>query len=73
MKTKSVEVTVERYIRKSIQAFLEGEKDLRWLTGVVRSADPTKAQAAEALRRLTGYGDPVRAQALSDWLQSSGS
>jgi len=70
---KSIEVSVERYIRKSIQAFLEGEKDFRWITGVLRASDPTKARTADALRRLTNYGDPLRAQALSHSLESSAS
>jgi len=68
---KTIEVTVERYIRKSIQAYLEGKKDLPWIAGVIGSAHSAKAQAADALRCLTNYGDPLRAKALSDWLQSS--
>ena len=40
MKVKSLEASARSYIRKSTQAYLEGEKNLNWIKGVIQSSMP---------------------------------
>jgi hypothetical protein len=71
MKVKSTPEATRRYVRKSTMAFLEGEKDLKWISGVLRHSGLAKEPTMAILLPLRDYGDPNRAQALFSWLGSS--
>jgi len=71
MKVRSLEQSNERYIRKSIMAFLEGEKDLKWVTGVLSKSARSKEAVLPILSRLQNYGDHTRFEELSRWLDST--
>lgn len=66
MKVKSPEESGARYARNSLKAYLEGEKNLNWVTSIVGAG----ANAKQMLSTLTGYGRPERYKELSDWLDS---
>lgn len=68
MKVKSVEIANERYIQKSTQAFLEGEKDMNWIKGVMQNSI-SRPEAQAILVSLRGYGDQTRYGQLESWLQ----
>jgi hypothetical protein len=71
MKMKSTQEATRRYVKKSAMAFLEGEKDLKWITGVLRHSGLAKEPTMAILLPLRDYGNPVRAQALFSWFESS--
>lgn len=60
---KSVEDTTRNYARKSLMAFLDGEKTLNWIIGVIRSSGVRGSRLTEIFENLRGYeGNPVRYQ-----------
>ena len=63
---KTPEQSERNWIRKSIMAYLDGDKDLKWIAGIV-SADVVYAR--ELLVDLVGYGDSQRYAGLSDWCE----
>jgi hypothetical protein len=67
MQVKTPEASHETWIRKSTMAYLEGEKDLNWITGII-SGDVFHAR--ELLIGLKGYGNPGRYQELLGWCNS---
>jgi hypothetical protein len=69
MKIKSIEVATKRYIQKSTQAYLEGEKSVNWIKGVMQNSI-SRPEAQAILAGLRGYGDQSRYQQLELWLQS---
>jgi hypothetical protein len=68
---RPLQETTERYVKKSVMAFLEGEKNLKWVTGVLRRSGLGKESTMTLLLPLKGHGDPVRSQELFSWLGSS--
>ena len=71
MIVKPLEKATERYVRKSARAFLEGEKSLNWITGVLGHSGLGKEATMTILGPLRNYGEGARAQALFDWLSSN--
>jgi hypothetical protein len=57
MRVKTPEVSYAYWLRKSMMAYLEGERTLKWIMGVI-AKDP--ARAREVLTSLADYGDPQR-------------
>jgi hypothetical protein len=51
-------------------AFLEGEKDLKWISGVLRHSGLAKEPTMAIVLPLRDYRDPNRAKALLSWLES---
>ncbi len=68
---KSIQEATRRYVKKSVMAFLEGEKDLRWISGVLRHSGLAKEPTKAILLSLGDYGDRGRAKALLNWFESS--
>ena len=58
--TKSPEIAVRNYVRKSLMAFLEGEQSLNWIVGVIRSSGMRGFPLQQILNRYKQYGDPER-------------
>ncbi len=71
MKTGSLSESTERYARNSTRAFLEGTKDTKWITGVLLQSGLSKQHIVRVLTPLRNYGDPLRGQALFQWLGST--
>jgi hypothetical protein len=67
VRVKTVEASIEKWVRKSIMAYLEGQKNLNWIVAVVGGY---AADARQMLIGLKNYGDRERYQQLSDWLAS---
>ncbi len=67
MQTKSPKYSNRRRIRNSLRPYLEGECDLKWITGVIGD---DVALAKQMLATLPGYGLPARHYELSQWLDS---
>jgi hypothetical protein len=64
MHVKTVEASNEKWIRKSIMAYLEGQKNLKWIVGVVGNC---VLDARRMLIDLENYGNPKRHRDISDW------
>lgn len=56
----------KRWVGKSVQAYLEGEKDLRWIAGILRGLSKEEIQAV--LDSFGQSGLPERREAMNDWL-----
>ncbi|MGA9967667.1 MAG: hypothetical protein WBQ10_20890 [Terriglobales bacterium] len=70
MQTKTAPQSNENYVRKSLQGYLEGQKDLNWFIGVMRSGQMDATAIKQMLAGLPNYGLPERRKELSDWLDS---
>ena len=57
---KSVELTTRNYARNSLRAYLEGEKNINWAVGVVRSSGVRGQALAEIFDYLKNYSETVR-------------
>ena len=66
MHVRSMEQSAERYTRKSLMAYLEGEQSLKWVISIIGSG----SEARQKLAELRTYGKPERQRELSDWLGS---
>jgi hypothetical protein len=64
MQVKSPVASSEKWLRKSTMAYLEGDRDLKWIAGIIGR---DISRAGEVLIGLQNYGDPKRHQELSDW------
>jgi len=62
VKVSGVEKYTRPYAKKSLMAFLEGEKNLNWILGVVKSSGVKGEKLKEIFDGLKEYGDPVRYQ-----------
>jgi hypothetical protein len=63
MFVRSIEQSAERYIRKSLMAYLEGQKNLKWIISIIGSG----TEARQLFSAMHGYGKPERRWELSDW------
>jgi hypothetical protein len=64
-----VEVGAERWLRNSVRVYLEGEKDLRWISSVVRGSE--KATAMLLLTTFGRFSGTVRYRKLLKTLRDS--
>lgn len=60
MKVTDLDTAAKRYLRGSIEAYLEGKKNLNWITGIVKTNYISREILTEILSRLTTYGDRSR-------------
>lgn len=63
---KPIEQCDAKRTRRSLMAFLEGEQNLNWIVGVIRSSASIVA-AEQMLMELKGYGSSERYQELVAW------
>jgi hypothetical protein len=70
MQTKTVEQSTEKYVRNSLEAYLEGDQDLTWIAGIFRSGQADVGAVRQMLANLPNYGLPERRSELSVWLDS---
>jgi hypothetical protein len=70
MQTKTAQRSNEKYVRRSLQDYLEGQQNLKWIAGVIRGGQADVAAVREMLADLPNYGLPGRRSELSDWLDS---
>jgi hypothetical protein len=71
MQTKTAPQSNEKYVRRSMQDYLEGEQTLNWLIGAMRSGQADPATIRQLFAELPiNYGKPERRKELSDWLDS---
>ena len=69
---RTIESTTERYVFSTARSFLEGEKDLKWITGVLLHSGLPREETLRVLEPLRTYGDHARARGLFAWLDSTG-
>ena len=65
----SVELGAERWLRNSVRVYLEGDKDLRWISGVVRGSE--KATATLLLTTFGRFSGTARYRKLLKSLRDS--
>jgi hypothetical protein len=70
MQTKTAPQSNEKYVRRSLQDYLEGQQNLNWITGIFRAELVYTAAARQMFANLPNYGLPERRKELSDWLDS---
>lgn len=69
MKTETAELSNERYVIKSLQALLEGEKDSKWVVGIIRATRMDTEAIMRILAGLPSYGLLERRAELMAWLK----
>ena len=63
VKVKTIEESARRYAKNSIRAFIEGgkyardkkPKNIKWLSGVIRSSGVSKEELLKLFKELEGY------------------
>ena len=68
MKVKEAETGGLNWVRGQIEAYLDGKKDLHWITSIIGYPTPAVRETFQYLN-LMEYGDPNRRKELSDWFQ----
>jgi hypothetical protein len=71
MRVRTLQQTTERYVKGSVEGFLEGQRDLKWISGVLLRSGLPKQPTLQVVLPLMTYGDPARAASLSSWLENS--
>jgi hypothetical protein len=66
---KTAKEASQKWVKKSLQAYLEGEKDLKWITGILRGMG--KDEVVALLSSLEHYGLVERRNELNEWLNQS--
>ena len=66
---KTAEEASQNWVKKSLQAYLEGEKNLKWIAGVLRGMN--KDEVLAVLSSLGQYGLNNRKSELHEWLTKS--
>lgn len=62
----TVEEAGKRYVERSLIAYLRGEKDLKWIAGVLREGG--KAEMQRLFESVKHYGVPARVSEFEQWL-----
>ena len=57
---KDLETTTRRYTKKSLMAFLEGEKNLDWIIGAIRSSGLTGEKLQKIFDEMRDYSSNER-------------
>lgn len=56
VEVKDVETTTRNWVKGSIrEAYLRSEKDLNWVLGIIRNANPSKKRLKEIFDELSLY------------------
>ena len=61
---KSIEEATRRFARGSIRAYLEGQKNLNWILGMIRSSGVRNQRLLEIFETFKGYGSTERYHAV---------
>lgn len=69
MKVRSISESLERYVRNSMRAYLDGEQGLPWICGVVLHSGMPLPAATLVLMGFRGYGLADRFQTLAAWFE----
>ncbi|OGF58882.1 hypothetical protein A3B05_00020 [Candidatus Giovannonibacteria bacterium RIFCSPLOWO2_01_FULL_43_160] len=64
---KTIKEISEKWVKNSLRAYLEGEKDLKWIQGILRGM--SKNEVMGLLSSLQ-YGLPERRNELNQWLNT---
>ena len=62
---KTIEEVGKKWVKKSLQAYLGGEKDLRWIAGILSGLNKEEIQAL--LSSAGHYGLPERRKEFRRW------
>jgi hypothetical protein len=57
---KDLHKTVSNQVRKSAMAYLEGNKNLNWILGIIKSTNIDKEELKRILENLENYGNKDR-------------
>lgn len=64
----SLQEAGERWLKNSFRSYLEGEKNLKWVAGILKGAD--KASIQELFDSMSHHATPERKQEFSAWLNN---
>ncbi|OGE26009.1 hypothetical protein A3C26_01240 [Candidatus Daviesbacteria bacterium RIFCSPHIGHO2_02_FULL_39_12] len=78
VKIKTIEITTMRYVRGSLEAFLDGKKELNWVKGTIKNSGILNYKGMlqeifDGLRRyskLTRYQSILKVCQKEGWLKS---
>jgi len=70
MQIKDPVTSSRKYAQRSIQAYLEGLKELPWILGVIRSSGVPLSEVIQMMSTLRGYDSEPRWTILLRQLQS---
>ena len=65
MHVRSLEASADRYVRNSIQAYLDGSKNLSWVTGVIGKSGVPLARCQLLFTSCATHNE--RASSLAHW------
>lgn len=68
MKVRSNSESLDRYVRNSMRAFLDGEQNLKWISGIVDHSGAGRVRALQLFQQLAAFGSPERRAMLSQVL-----
>jgi len=57
-----------RWVKNSLRSYLEGEKNLKWIAGILKGAD--KASIQELFSLMNHQATPERKQEFLEWLNA---
>ena len=63
---KTAKEASQNWVKKSLQAYLEGEKNLKWIAGILRGMN--KDEVTAVLSSIGQYGSDERRKEFSEWL-----
>jgi hypothetical protein len=69
MRIKDLFTSSRRYARGSMQAYLEGLKELPWILGVIKNSGVPHSEVTQMMSTLRGYGPEPRWTTLFRQLQ----
>lgn len=74
IKIKTLEITTMRYVRGSLEAFLDGKKELNWVKGTIKNSGilQYKDMLKEIFDGLRRYSDLTRYQNILKECQKEG-
>lgn len=74
VKIKSIEITTMRYVRGSLEAFLNGKKELNWIKGTIKNSGVLhhKGMLKEIFDGLRRYSGLPRYQSILKECQKEG-
>lgn len=79
VKIKAIEITTMRYVRGSLEAFLDGKKELNWVKGTIKNSGILHYKGMlkeifDGLRRYSGlarYQSILKECAAEGWIKVS--
>ena len=71
MKVMPIHNATCSYVKRSVQAFLEGAQGPKWISGVLQRSGLTKQETMPLLLSLENYGLAARSAELREWLNTA--